>query len=148
VGWARSPGTPDRAEAEYYAAAYAEHYSIPVNLVRSMIEQESGWQRCAISAKGAAGLMQLMPETARRFGAANRCEIKQNISGGVLYLAWLNQRFHGDYRLVVAAYYAGEKAIGRQGLNCRNRDVVAYVLRVRTTYQQQQRASAGKESIR
>lgn len=148
VGWARSPATPSRAEAEYYAAAYAEHYRLPLNLVRSIIQQESGWQPCAVSPKGAAGLMQLMPHTAERFGVANRCEVKQNISGGVRYLAWLNQRFHGDYRLVAAAYYAGEQVVGKQGLNYGNRDVVAYVRRLRAIYEQQQRASARKESIR
>jgi len=148
VGWARSPATPGRAEAEYYTAAYAEHYRVPLNLVRSIIQQESGWQPCAVSSKGAAGLMQLMPRTAKRLGVVNRCEIKQNISGGVRYLAWLNRRFHGDYRLVAAAYYAGEDAIQRRGLNYRNREVVAYVRRVRAIYEQQQRASARKESIR
>lgn len=148
AGWARSPATPSRAEAEYYAAAYAEHYRLPLNLVRSIIQQESGWQPCAVSSKGAAGLMQLMPHTAARFGVTNRCEIKQNVSGGVRYLAWLNQRFHGDYRLVAAAYYAGEQAIGKHGLNYHDGDVVAYVRRVRAIYEQQQRAGARKESIR
>ncbi len=148
VGWGRSPNGYDTAEAEYYAAAYAEHYQVPLNLVRSIIRQESGWNRRAVSPKGAVGLMQLMPQTAQRFGVANRCDIKQNVSGGVRYLAWLNQRFHGDYRLVAAAYYAGEDAIQRRGLNYRNRDVVAYVRRVRAIYEQQQRAGARKESIR
>jgi soluble lytic murein transglycosylase-like protein len=148
IGFARSPDPPGKAAAEYYAAAYAEHYELPLSLVRSIIQQESGWRQCAVSAKGAVGLMQLMPQTARRFGVTNRCEIKQNISGGVRYLAWLNQRFHGDYRLVAAAYYAGEGAIQKRGLNYRNRDVVAYVRRVRAIYEQQQRASARKESIR
>ncbi len=148
VGWGRSPNGHDTAKAEYYAAAYAEHYRVPLNLVRSIIRQESGWQPCAVSPKGAVGLMQLMPQTAQRLGVANRCDIKQNVSGGVRYLAWLNQRFHGDYRLVAAAYSAGEDAIQRRGLNYRNRDVVAYVRRVRTIYEQQQRASARKGSIR
>jgi soluble lytic murein transglycosylase-like protein len=148
VGWARSPATPSRAEAEYYAAAYAGHYKLPLNLVRSIIQQESGWQPCAVSPKGAAGLMQLMPRTAERFGVANPCEIKQNISAGVRYLAWLSQQFHGDYRLVAAAYYAGEHVIGKQGLKYHNPGVVAYVRRLRAIYEQQQPASTRKESIR
>ena len=73
-----------------------------------MIEQESGWHTCAVSGKGAVGLMQLMPETAQRLGVQNRCDVKQNISGGIRYLAWLNRKFHGDLRLVAASYYAGE----------------------------------------
>ena len=148
VGWARSPATQTRAEAEYYAAAYANHYKVPINLVRSIIQQESGWQPCVTSTKGAMGLMQLMPQTASRFGVANRCDARENIAGGVRYLAWLDQRFAGDYRLTVAAYYAGEKVIDRKGLSCGDPDVIAYVRRVRATYQQQQRARTGKEGIR
>jgi len=92
--------------------------------------------------------MQLMPETARRFGVANPCDVKQNIAGGVRYLAWLKEHFHGDYRLVAAAYYAGEKRIQTQGLNYRNPDVVAYVRQVRAIYEQQQRLSAERGNVR
>ena len=82
------------------------------------------------------------------FGKGTSSRSTKLIHGGVRYLAWLNQRFHGDYRLVAAAYYAGEQVVGKHGLNYRNRDVVAYVCRVRAIYEQQQRASARKESIR
>jgi soluble lytic murein transglycosylase-like protein len=132
--WAQSSKLPTRLEAEYYAATYARHYRVPVALVRAIVERESSWQPCAISPKGAAGLMQLMPVTAMRFGVGNRCNIDQNVSGGVRYLAWLQQRFHNDLRLVAAAYYAGEDAIGRRDLGYRNPDVIAYVARIRTTY--------------
>lgn len=60
--------------------------------------------------------MQLMPITAQRLGVRDRCNIDQNISGGVRYLAWLMQQFHNDLRLVAAAYYAGEDVIGRRAL--------------------------------
>ena len=135
--WAQSSKLPTRLEAEYYVATYARHYRVPVALVRAIVERESSWQPCAISPKGAAGLMQLMPVTAMRFGVGNRCNIDQNVSGGVRYLAWLQQRFHNDLRLVAAAYYAGEDAIGRRDLGCRNPDVIAYVARIRTTYLRQ-----------
>lgn len=121
-----------RQAAEYYTTAYARHYGLPVEFVRAVIVQESGWHPCAVSVKGAVGLMQLMPETAVRLGVRNRCDIKQNISGGVRYLAWLNQRFHGDLRLVAAAYYAGEHAVDRRGLNYSNQDVVTYVASIRS----------------
>jgi soluble lytic murein transglycosylase-like protein len=98
-----------RREAEYYVAAYAQHYNVPVEFVRAVVEQESGWKRCPVSSKGAAGLMQLMPGTAEHLNVRNRCDMNQNISGGVRYLAWLMNKFHGDLRLVAAAYYAGEK---------------------------------------
>ena len=106
-----------RREAEYYVAAYAQHYSVPVEFVRAVVEQESGWQRCPVSSKGAAGLMQLMPATAARLNVRNRCDINQNVSGGVRYLAWLMNKFHGDLRLVAAAYYAGENIVQRRGLS-------------------------------
>ena len=135
--WAQSSTLPTRLEAEYYVATYARHYRVPVALVRAIVERESNWQPCAVSPKGAEGLMQLMPVTAMRFGVGNRCNIDQNVSGGVRYLAWLMQQFHNDFRLVAAAYYAGEDVIGRQDLGYRNPDVIAYVARIRTTYLRQ-----------
>jgi soluble lytic murein transglycosylase-like protein len=78
--------------------------------------------------------MQLMPMTAERLAVHDRCNIDQNISGGVRHLAWLVQRFAGDFRLALAAYYAGEDIVTRRGLNYRNPDVVAYVSRIRTSY--------------
>ena len=134
ICWAQSSKPPTRLEAEYYVTAYAQHYRVPVTLVRAIVERESNWQPCTISSKGAVGLMQLMPITAQRLGVRDRCNIDQNISGGVRYLAWLMQEFHNDLRLVAAAYYAGEDVIGRRALAYRNPDVVAYVARIRTSY--------------
>jgi hypothetical protein len=54
--------TATRLEAEYYVAAYAQHYGVPIAFVRAIVQQESGWHRCAISHRGAVGLMQLMPQ--------------------------------------------------------------------------------------
>jgi len=103
-------------------------YRVPVEFVRALVEQESAWRRCAISSKWAAGLMQLMPGTARRLGVQDRCDLRQNISGGVRHLAYLMARFHGDLRLVAAAYYAGESVIEAKGLRYSNPDVVAYMI--------------------
>ena len=122
-----------RPETEYYVNAYAQHYRVPVALVRAIVERESNWHVCAVSPKGAVGLMQLMPTTAQRLGVRDRCDIDQNVSGGVRYLAWLMKQFH-DFRLVAAAYFAGERVIGRRGLAYRNPEVVAYVARIRTSY--------------
>jgi len=142
-------GIPEkRAEAEYYAAQYATHYQVPIDFVRSIIQQESGWHPCVVSSKGAVGLMQLMPATAVRLGVKNRCNIKENISGGVRYLAWLLRQFHGDLRLVAAAFYAGEGAIQKRGLHYRNSDVVAYVSQVRNLCQRQARVSQFNEKRR
>ncbi len=129
-GWAR-PAQDSRTEAEYYVSAYARHYGVPIDFVRAVIEQESGWQPCAVSTKGAVGLMQLMPATALSLGVKDRCNISQNVSGGVRYMAWLINKFRGDLRLVAAAYYAGEQAIEARGLQYANADVVSYVASVR-----------------
>ena len=128
-----------RAAAEYYLAAYAQHYGVPLDFARAVVEQESGWQTCVRSRKGAVGIMQLMPETAIRLGVRNRCDVEQNISGGVRYLAWLMRRFHGELRLVAAAYYAGERTVERRGLAYSNPDVVVYVASIRQRVEQQRR---------
>jgi soluble lytic murein transglycosylase-like protein len=123
-----------RPVAEYYAAMYARHYRVPVPLVRAIIQRESNWQPCVVSPKGAKGLMQLMPATAWRLGVRDSCNIEQNISGGVRYLAWLMRLFHNDLRLVAAGYYAGEDIVARHGLSYHNRDVVSYVAGIRASY--------------
>jgi soluble lytic murein transglycosylase-like protein len=75
-----------------------------------------------------------MPATARRLGVTDRCNLDQNVSGGIRYLACLIRQFHNDLRLVAAAYYVGEDTIGRRRLAYRNPDVVAYVSAIRTIY--------------
>lgn len=141
--WAASR-QDERQESEYYVAAYAQHYRVPLEFVRALVEQESSWRRCAVSSKGAVGLMQLMPETARKLGVHDRCDLQQNISGGVRHLAYLIAKFHGDLRLVAAAYYAGETVIEAKGLQYSNPDVVAYVTRLRTRFERQKRFQSAK----
>jgi soluble lytic murein transglycosylase-like protein len=113
---------------------YAQVYRLPPEFVEAIIDRESAWNPYAVSKKGAVGLMQLMPETAARFGVRNRFRIEQNIEGGVAYLAWLKRRFHADMRLVTAAYYAGEAPIQLRGLAYANADVHAYVSQVAERY--------------
>ena len=141
--WAAS-GHSDRQEAEYYVVAYAQHYGVPLEFVRALIEQESAWRRCAISNKGAAGLMQLMPDTARRLGVQDRCDLRQNISGGVRHLAYLIAKFRGDLRLVAAAYYAGERVVEVRGLRYSNPDVVTYVAHLRARFERQKHSRIEK----
>jgi soluble lytic murein transglycosylase-like protein len=136
AGWAQ-PAQKSRQQAESYLLACARHYGVPADFARAVVEQESGWHTCAISSKGAVGLMQLMPETAQRLGVTNRCDPMQNISGGIRYLAWLSRKFHGDLRLVAAAYYVGERKIERHGLEYSNPDVVAYVSSIRQGVERQ-----------
>jgi soluble lytic murein transglycosylase-like protein len=143
---AASRRSATRPEAEYFITAYAQHYHVPVPLVRAIVERESAWRACVVSPKGAVGLMQLMPSTAQRLGVKDRCNIDQNVSGGVRYLAWLMTQFH-DFRLVAAAYFAGERVIGRRGLAYRNSEVVAYVARIRTSYLRNTESAAKIEDI-
>jgi soluble lytic murein transglycosylase-like protein len=120
-----------RVESEYYVRAYALHYRLPLDFVRALVEEESGWHTCARSPRGAVGLMQLMPETARLLRVDDPCDPGQNVSAGVRYLAYLFSVFHGDLRLIAAAYQAGEGRIAARGLNYANPQVVAYVERIR-----------------
>ena len=120
--------------ADYYARAY----NVPLKFVQAVIDVESAWHPYVISAKGAAGLMQLMPPTAFTFGVTNRFRVEENIRGGVAYLAYLMQRFEGELRLVAAAYYAGEKRIKKQGLRCADADIYRYVCEVKRFYLKRQ----------
>lgn len=113
---------------------YATHYGDPPELIAALIDVESGWNPYAVSDKGAMGLMQLMPNTARRFGATSPFDVEQNIAAGTRYVTTLMWEFHGDLRLVTAAYYAGDLWVGKERLRYSNPDVVAYVRSVRRRY--------------
>lgn len=132
--------TPD---VRVLSARWAEYYStvfrIPVDLVEAIIDEESGWNPYAVSQKGAVGLMQLMPQTAARFGVRNRFRPDENIRGGVAYLAWLSREFGGDLRLVTAAYYVGETPILLRRLEYSSADVHGYVSRVARRYRARRR---------
>ncbi len=95
--------------------AAAQRHGVDVNLVRSLIKVESNFNPRAISNKGAMGLMQLMPRTARELGVANPFDPAQNVDGGVRHFKGLLQDFHGDIQLSLAAYNAGAGAVARNG---------------------------------
>jgi soluble lytic murein transglycosylase-like protein len=122
--------------ATEWAHLYADQYAVPVDLVEAIIEAESAWQPNAVSSKGAAGLMQLMPATAVTFGVTNRFEGEQNVRAGVAYLAHLLTVFRGDVRLVAAAYISGERRIAASGLRYSNAAVFDYVRKVVRLYEQ------------
>jgi hypothetical protein len=96
---------PGPAFAEQQVVAYAAVQRVDVTLVRAVIEVESGWHQEARSKVGAIGLMQLMPGTARELGV-DPYDVRQNIEGGVRYLAWLLQLFKSVERALIA-YNAG-----------------------------------------
>lgn len=95
--------------------AAAQHGLDPC-LIFSVMRAESSFNRMAVSPKGASGLMQLMPETAVRFGVRNIFDARENVLGGAKYLRWLLDRFNGDVRLALAGYNAGEGAVEFYGL--------------------------------
>ena len=124
----------DTASIERFVRQYAAHYRVPPELISALIDVESRWNPRAVSNKGAMGLMQLMPATARRFGAFDPFNPEQNIAAGIRYVTTLMWEFHGEMRLVAAVYYAGDRGIAREQLNYHNPDVVAYVEAVRRRY--------------
>jgi soluble lytic murein transglycosylase-like protein len=93
----------------------AEKYSLESSLIHSIISAESDYDPFCISSKGALGLMQLMPETARIYGVGDPFDPQDNIEGGVRYLKDLINIFNKRTRYVLAAYNAGQTAVKRYG---------------------------------
>jgi len=102
-----------RGEYDPHIQAAASVHGVSVDLIRAVIQAESEFDPFAVSSKGAQGLMQLMPFTARRFGVSDPFDPRQNIMGGVQYLRFLLDMFQGDVALAVAGYNAGENAVAR-----------------------------------
>ncbi|MDH5487703.1 MAG: transglycosylase SLT domain-containing protein [Gammaproteobacteria bacterium] len=120
----------------------AREHEIDQALLHAVITVESGYDPHAVSHKGAVGLMQLMPQTARRYGVRNIRDPAQNIQGGARYLRDLIGKFDNDLTLALAAYNAGEEAVVQYG----NRvppynETQSYVPRVLDYYRQYQRTA-------
>jgi soluble lytic murein transglycosylase-like protein len=93
----------------------SQYYSVDKSLIQAVIHAESDFDAHAVSPKGASGLMQLMPKTARRYGVRDIFDPEQNIIGGVHYLSDLLESFGHNVRLALAAYNAGKEAVLRYG---------------------------------
>lgn len=103
------------AEYDQIIATCASKYGVNQSLIKAVIHAESGYNPNAVSSKGASGLMQLMPGTARSLKVSNSFDPKDNVEGGVKYLRFLLDTFRGDVSLAVAAYNAGLNKVARYG---------------------------------
>jgi soluble lytic murein transglycosylase-like protein len=133
-----------RAAIDPIIERIALRHSVDAALVRAVVEVESRFNVHAVSAKGAVGPMQLMPQTARRYGAGDRMNPLQNVEAGVAYLKSLLARFEGNTALALAAYNAGEHAVIRsRKVIPRYRETMLYVPRVLAAYAQYREERAG-----
>ena len=96
-------------EVDALVKAAAEKQSIEPKLIRAVMKQESGFRPCAMSVKGAQGLMQLMPDTADQLHVIDAFDPEQNVNGGAAYLKQLLTKYKGDVKLTLGAYNAGPK---------------------------------------
>jgi len=118
-----------------YIIDSSKRYGIDPLLIYSQMHQESSFKLKATSYKGASGLMQLMPATARRFGVTSIYDPKQNIDAGVKYMRWLLNTFGGDVVLALAGYNAGEGAVWKYGNQVPPyRETQEYVRRITARY--------------
>lgn len=127
-------------QAEIISASH--HNRVNPNLIKAVITAESCFRPGAVSNKGAGGLMQLMPATARRFGVGNRFDTAENIQGGARYLRWLLNRYGGSVPHAVAAYNAGEGRVDVYGTAVPITETRVYTQRVLNAYK---KLSGGKQ---
>jgi len=126
-----APETPFGSEI----LAASERHGVSVDLVAALVRHESAFNRYAVSHKGARGLMQLMPATARRFGLRDDEHFvpERNLDAGTRYLRWLLDRYEGDAVLALAAYNAGEGTVARYGGVPPFRETRNYLKRIYST---------------
>jgi len=107
TGWLRLPARTRRDHAADIHEI-SQRFGVSPTLVRAIVRAESAFDPAAVSAKGAGGLMQLMPKTASALGVVDRFDPRENITGGVRHLRYLLDRYRGSVPLALAAYNAGE----------------------------------------
>jgi soluble lytic murein transglycosylase len=127
---------------EFIRAASGRH-NIDADLIRAVIKAESDFRSNARSHKGAMGLMQLMPETARLHNVSDAYDPGENVEGGVRHLKMLLERYQGDLQLSLAAYNAGSGAVEKHGGIPPFAETREYVRRVLRFYDSYRGAGAG-----
>lgn len=123
-----------RSEIDSYIETHSRRQQLDPDLVRAVVQVESAFRPGAESHKGAMGLMQLMPETARRLAVQDPWDPDQNVRGGTIYLRHLLDRFGGQVELALAGYNAGPEAVQRFGGIPPYEETRAYVERVLRIY--------------
>ncbi|WP_431854826.1 lytic transglycosylase domain-containing protein [Azospirillum sp.] len=126
--------TPPPAHIKALVHKMAPTYGLDPELVLAVISAESAFRNDVVSNKNAMGLMQLIPETAERFGVRNVFQPEENIRGGMKYLRWLLAFFQGDVTLALAGYNAGEGAVVQYKGVPPYRETQDYVAKIRTVY--------------
>ncbi|MEG3638592.1 lytic transglycosylase domain-containing protein [Magnetococcus sp. PR-3] len=106
-------GNPKRFESTI--RNMAKRYGLDAGLVKAVIRAESDFDPNVVSHKGAVGLMQLMPQTARMYGVSDRTDPQENIQAGSRHLRYLMRKYKNNIKLTLAAYNAGEGAVRRYG---------------------------------
>jgi len=135
-------GFPNAARSQSFTQAdidaaieqAAARHNVDPNLVRAVIKVESNFNPNAVSRKGAMGLMQLMPQTARKMNVSNPFDPEQNVDAGVRQLKQLMQNYNGDVKLTLAAYNAGAGAVARSAGVPHYRETRNYVKRITQIY--------------
>ena len=126
---------PRTLDLESKIARYARAQGLSPRLVQAVVQVESGYNPRALSNKGAMGLMQLMPETARELGVTDAYDPDQNLRGGTRYLWQQIRRFDGNLELALAAYNAGPTAVARYGGVPPYQETRRYIAKVMSLYQ-------------
>lgn len=125
----------DQKQIEKLITKAARTYNLEPALIKAVIKAESGFDPRAVSFKGAKGLMQLMPETAREMNVTDAFNPKENIAGGSRYLRYLLDRYKGDVKLALAAYNMGPERIKGNKSIPPIRETRLYLKRVMEYYQ-------------
>ena len=134
---ARAPGAAKKSPSlyEHYIRSASTKHQLDPELIKAVIKQESNFNREDVSSKGAGGLMQLMPETAKGLGVEDVFDPWENIHGGTRYLRMMLEDFHGDLAKALAAYNAGPAAVKKYGKIPPYAETQGYVRSVLRYYQ-------------
>jgi len=142
---ASQPPAPPPGNFQEAINRIADRHGLAPELLHSVIKVESNYNPYAVSPKGAQGIMQLIPSTARRFGVSDVFNPMENIEGGAAYLEYLMGLFHGNLPLALAAYNAGENAVAKYGTVPPYAETQTYLKLVARRLEEAQKASADRQ---